>query len=276
MDSVLSSQVTTTGYFSMFGGTTELFRLRQVNTSAHWIAEYWDGAAWASVGSTITSPLASVANRYDIRFNLANSGGEFTIYVNGLEVATFSGDTLTTADTTISKIRFTSPSTSGVIGQTQSIVWGGIVFDSADTRNIVFDETIANATGAETGWTNDEPAIDDRYGSPNIADFIVGSADGQTETFIFNPAQGAVAGNNVDGVYLVISARAQTTPGLHIRGISRISGVNYESDNAVQPPSDAWREFILEFDLNPATAAEWVNPAAVDAAQWGVRVKATP
>jgi hypothetical protein len=268
---------TTNGFFSFYGPTTELFRLRMVNASGHWAAEYWNGSAFVQIGATVTSPLASAIIKFDIRFIIANSGGEFTVYANGVNVASLTAaDTLTTADTTLSKLRFAAQSTSQTVGNTTMTIWGGIVVDSADTRTILFDEATTAANGGETAWTNAEIDIDEVYGATTTTDFIVGDANLETETYTFGATAAGVAGNTVDGVYLVIHAKAQASPGLHIRGIARISATNYESDNSVQPTSAGWRSYALQFDNNPATAAEWANIAAVEAAEFGVRVKTTP
>jgi hypothetical protein len=268
---------TTNGFFSFYGPTTELFRLRMTNASAHWAAEYWNGSAFVQIGSTITSPLASGAIKIDIRFIIANSGGEFTVYANGVNVASLTAaDTLTTADTTLSKIRFTAQSTSSSLSNNIMVIWGGVVVDAADTRTILFDEATTLANGGETAWTNAEIDIDEVYGAATTVDFIVGDANNETETYTFGATAAGVAGNTVDGVYIVIHAKAQASPGLHVRGIARISATNYESDNSVQPTSASWNSYALRFDNNPSTAAEWANIAAVEAAEFGVRVKTSP
>lgn len=262
-------------FFSLFGPTLELFRLRIVNTSEHWEAEYYNGSTWAQIGSDITSPVASAsAVRIDIRFIIANSGGEFTVYANGASVASFTGDTLTTADTTITKLRVYAGSTSSAA---DFDVWLPIVVDSADTRNMLISESTASANGAETGWTNGEPEIDEFMGNPNLADFITGDANGETETFTFNSVAAALTGNTVDGVVIVAVAKAQVDPGLYLKGIVRVSSTNYESSNATQPEAADWSsDHIYKFDNDPSTSSEWANIAAVDAAQYGVRVNTTP
>lgn len=271
-----NAPVASSTFVTFSGPTSDLFRFASNGTAGNWDVQYWDGGAWVTIGSTITtaSIRTTTRSRIDIRFILDNAAGEFTIYRNGVSIASrTAADTIFTADTTLTKVRFTAIHTSTA----QGIIYQALLVDSLDTRTLVIDENIATSEGGANDFSGGgEPAIDDYLSGWIGSTFETADAAGENQTYNFAAVSASYSGNTVEGVVLGIVARAQTDPGLYLRGIVRTGDVNYDGDNSVQPTSGDWDTYYLKYEVDPSTGLAWADTAAVNARSYGMNARGTP
>lgn len=254
------------------GATTDLFRLVVINTSEHWKAEYWDGASWTQVGATITVPALSTAlQTVDIKWIIADSGGEWTVYVNGVSTLTFTGDTLTTADTTVDFVRFPAPSTSTSVYTAVA----GVCIDSVSTLDLVLTEEFSSGAGFHSDYDGTEAAVDNFVGSGTQESFITITTDLDRASFpFFANGAGVTASYTIEGVVLLSMAWAISDPGFIFQGFARQSATDTDGDNQVQVIASGEEVFIrLDFDVDPATAVAWTSITVVEAAEFGYQAQ---
>lgn len=258
-------------FLVLSGPTTDLFRLIAENISEDWSVEYWNGSAWVQIGADITSPRMNQNPRIDIHWDIADSGGTFEVFANGVSVASITGDTKFTDDTTVDTIQF-----SAYLGSNSySTRFSCPMVDSADLTSLWVEESIATSNGTNTDWTGSEIDIDDYVGDPNTADSISTSTDGHIETFNFANVDTDLAGYVPKGVVLGFVGKASADPGLVIKGQAYISSTNYDSDGYVQPVSADWSYYAVNFANDPSTAAAWADIAAINAAEFGFKALAS-
>jgi hypothetical protein len=261
-------------FVTISGPTSDLFRFATNGTTGSWDVQYWNGAAWTTIGSTLASPsLTGTVFRIDIRFILDNAAGEFSVYINGSLVRQLlSTDTIFTADTTLTKIKFTGITTAT---NTYLSVWM-LVIDNVDTRTLLITEDLTLANGGATGFTNFETEIDEVINVANDVDVIVANAADLYETYTWNGIYNLYLGNTVEAVVLAVRARAQTDPGLYLRGVIRSGGVNYDvAGTPIQPLAGTFNNYLLVMETNPTTGVAFTT-AQIDAYEWGLGSKSTP
>jgi hypothetical protein len=254
------------------GATTDLFRLVVVNTTEHWKAEYWDGATWTQVGATITAPvLSSSLTTVDIEWNIADAGGEWTVHVNGVSTLTFTGDTLTTADTTVDFVRFPAPGT----GTGTYTAVAGVCIDSVSTLDLVLTEETSSGAGFHSDYDGAESSVDNFIGSGVQSNYITMTTDLDRASFpFFANGAGVTDSYTIEGVALLSMAWAISDPGFIFQGFARQSSADADGDNQVQVTASGNETFIrLNFDVDPATAVAWTTITVVQAAQFGYQAQ---
>ena len=258
-------------FFELKGATTTLLRGRTLNTSEHWYFDYWDGAAYTKIGGNITYPTLKTGGvRIDIHFNIADSGGFFRIYQNGGLVASFEGDTLTTADTVADAIKVAAPHASNIMA------FAAVMVDANDTRYLHVADNTSLSTGFHNEYTGSETSIDNNLGSASTAFNVVFDANGERGTFNMSNVHSDLDGGTVEAVYYGICAKAVADPGLYFEGLCRIGSTDYVSADDFQPVAGFDNHGLMSFPNDPSTAVPWANVAAVNAAQWGLQAVTTP
>lgn len=262
----------TTGDAEVFyiGGPTEkLFRIAGQNTTEHWIPQYWNGSAWTDIGSTITAPDLSANDAYlIIHVTLDNSSGNFTVYngVSEAQIATFSGDTILTADSTITRCGITHMGSTGNVS--------AIMVGPADLRLNRIEEDDAASAGSTSTVTNDYLSLDD-YVHQGTANFVTADAADEEILVTMNTIGATFSAWSVDQVIMAYSAQASGEPPLYLKPLCRASGTTYENSKSITALTAGYATFDAAFTTNPSTGSAWANAAAVDGAEWGFRAKST-
>lgn len=257
------------------GPTSDLFRIVCVDTvtsGGSQKAQYWNGSSWVDIGTLSTNLTSSSTYRLDVHWNIADSGGEFTVYVNGASEATMSGDTKFTSDTTVDTLRFTSVTN----GSEFTYVFPFMIAD-ADSRALVMLSIQPNSNGFYTTLTGSETSVDDYlFGSSYTSTYAVGDADGEKLTLNFPDLSAyGYTGYAVRGVALAFAAKAQSEPGLYIKPLTRKSSTDYAPTGSFQPGSVAVEHFAYTMLNDPATGAAWSDQAAVDDTEFGIEMSTT-
>lgn len=262
--------------FQLAGATLDLFQIIAVGTAGQWKSQYWNGASWTDIGSTITTAgqLLGDSVRIDVTWNIADSGGYFTIYANGAEVATFSGDTLLTADTTIDFVRILCAS--GNNGA--RLTFTSIIVDSVDTRTLHMYEIIPTSTG---GVNNDTGAlwfwIAEYWGQGDTSDYATFDAVGEQEDWQFADFPAEVTDSwAVESAVLGVAAKAIADPGWVLEGYITKSGVEHTDNNNIQPTAGAFAVKFIDFSIDPDTGVAWANKSALEAVTFGLTAQTPP
>lgn len=263
--------------FTLSGATSDLFRVVAVDTNLGGTgtqkAQYWDGSAWQDVASLSSALADSAMHRIDVHWNIADSGGEFTVYVGGASEASFSGDTLRTADTAVNTISLQALYDHDFY----TTSYGPLLIADADTRGMVLASGLPSSNGAHTEFINGEPEVDDiPYTAGYANDYATGDADGERMTLNIANISGTFAGYSVRAVALVFAAQPQAEPGLFLKPLVRVSSTDYNPSGSVQPTSADDTDYYGFVMLNdPSTGSPWADQAAVEACELGVILSST-
>lgn len=263
--------------FKMSGATEDLFRIICVDTvtsGGQQKAQYYNGSTWVDIATLTTNLTHTAAVRLDIHLKLADSGGEFTVYVDGASEASFTGDTLLTADTEIDSITL-----SGCDGNSSNLfVWRPIVVADADTRGMEFWSAIPASNGNHTETTGSESSVDNYLYSSGYSDnHAVGDANGERLTLNFFDIAAEFSGYSVAAVAVGIAAKAQSEPGLYIKPLARdaSAATDYNPGSSFQPGSTGIRSFFWTMLTDPATASAWASQADVNDYEFGLEMSST-
>lgn len=260
------------------GATTDLFRLiaTATNTSGTGVTklQYWDGSAWQDVATLSTGLTSAADSIVDIHWIIADSGGEITVYVNNVSEASFTGDTLRTADTTIDTVTLCAMYNDA----SYDTNFGPLVIADADTRGLVWTYDYGNANGNYTEFTGGEPEVDDiMLQSGHDTNSAIADANGERMTLAFPSIDVAYAGYSVAAVAIGFSGEAQADPGLHIKPLVRKSSTDYNPTGSAQLTSTGGAQQFAAFTMltDPSTGSAWADQAAVEACEFGLEASST-
>lgn len=263
------------------GATTDLLRIRNVNAysaNPDLRFEYWDGSAWTQIGSDIGS---SENVDIDVHWHIDGAAGEFEIYLNGVLSQSVTGDTLHTADTTIDTISFFGSENNTSY---ETTFWH-IFVDSVDSRGLYMDVGGTNSAGFYNDFAGgDFSDVNEQPGASNWqTDYIIGDAAAEKFTGVNTAINASLeASGTVETVIVGFSGGAQTEPALYAKPLMRISSTDYNPTGSVQAKVEvvltpSYRGFYgIEVPNDPSTGSPWANVAAVEAAEFGWEMSATP
>lgn len=255
------------------GATTELLRIATTGTAGDTVFQYWNGSAWVTIGSALGTNLdaagSGASTRFDIHCKLHGSTGEFKVYVDGVDKATLSGNTLFTADTTANALIFRAGHASF------DSEYGHIFVDSVDTRGLFVDNGMPSSNGTYAEWNGGEPDVDNIMYAPTYAnEFATGDAHGKRMLLNFGSIAAAYSGFTVEGVVIAWVGQAVAEPAFYLKPITRVAS-DYAPPGSVQPTSPLRLTYGFRLDNNPATGAPWASQAAVNGQQMGLIVSNT-
>jgi hypothetical protein len=247
------------------GPTNDLMRILCTNAVAQ--GQYWNGAAWVNFGSTYTINL-DTCTRLDFHVKLDNATGLFEWYANDALIASFSGDTILSTDSTVSRFAVRTP-------QATSSGWNAyfsqfIIADESTVGCKVFQHTLT-ADGANTGWDG-----------PGFAGYNMGVRSlPQVDTAIYTGTANAIETAVVDnllatglyirGVAVNVAARRSGAGLTKVDPVLRSGGTNYFGTEKSIGYGNTHARHIWTTD--PATAAAW-DSTGVNQIEAGVRAKA--
>lgn len=259
------------------GATQDLFRIIAVDTvssSGAQKAQYYNGSTWVDIATLSTSLYSSSgSHRLDIYWKIADSAGEFTVYVNGSSEASVSGiDTLLTSDTTINTVRLESPDA------VYTLAVSCVVVDSADTRGLEWCTDIPTSDGTHTEWSGIEADVDNNlYAVGTVGTSCVASADGQRFTLNFPAISAAFSGYTVEWVGVGAQVQAQSEPSLYIKPQVRKSSTDYTpaAGGSYQARAATGTIKVLPLAADPSTGSAWADQSAVEACELGLQASTT-
>lgn len=220
------------------------------------------GSGLVDNGSPLSFPTDALA-RFDWYYLQDNTNGRLQIWINGVSVFNFTGDTIGGSLGQAAKIHFQSM---GVNSDNYGRYSGVLVADT-DTRAMRLVQRLPTGNGAQTGWTGDYTSIDET--GVNDADFITSASVGDTETFTFADLPSEFANSPIAAVVLSGRMQGSLTSPTALRGIARIGTTDYEEDVS-NPMTTSYGPTQIIFPLNPSNVAEW-TASDINAAEFGFK-----
>lgn len=246
---------------------TPLFQL-VVNgsTTTQLDCQVWTGSAWSTMGSFIFGAYRQNLTRMELRLKIADAG-TFELYANGLRVVQFSGDTLRTAETTISKMRFQVS-----YSNTNSEYLSAILMTDANEPpfDLHMTQNLPTGNGGQTAWVGDYTAVDETGFSS--LDFVSSDTVGQVETFTYAALNSALNGMDVYAVVNSAMSRVGASGPGNITGVVRTASTDYDASDYSPPIGQLTPKQII-MSTNPATSAQW-TVSEVNSHEIGFKAKA--
>jgi len=213
----------------------------------------WNGSSWVDI--TTMSISNDVLYRIDIHIVVADSGS-IDVYLDKVNVSSFSGDTNVTDVNNIGFLRLRSASTSD--SPAFSYYYSQVIVATDDTRPRNVMTLYPNGTGASSEWSGSYTDIDeavDGNQNPDDTDFISATASSLTHTVALSSA--TVSDYRIDA--LVIGARAQrggSDPKNLKIGFRSSTGAEDYSTNLSGLSSVNFAPFQYISTANPADSAD--------------------
>jgi len=246
-------------------GTTELFNFNGQGNSGIGALSYHNGTSMQI--AVVTGGDYNGLHRVDINIKMADTGGVFKVYRDGvldLDLTSITEDTIRTAATTLNRITINTFSLSNT-------VYSSIILANEDTRGMRLTQQLPTGAGATSQWGGTYASIDET--GINDTDSISTSVIGDVSTFSF-PAIPTDFNSSAWVVKAVAAGlRATATPegDIDVAGVVRTASTNYETAALDIPPSYIGKQAIWE--VNPNTTAAWTYSDA-SGAQIGVKAVA--
>lgn len=254
-------------YFGVFdssvSSTYELFGFWQNSTGTR--VSYFNGTTRAYSPYLGYSLYGTGLKRIDVHFKIAASGGIIELFVDGKSVASFSGvagDTDYASALGVDMFRATNYAQSSA-----SSAYSGIVMADEDTRRFRVIGLEPTANGTHTDWTGGYGDIDETGYSDT--DYLYSDAADEKSTFVFADVPAQFSQHKVAGVCLSGRGIGDVVSPQLIRGIARLSSVDYELDPTNGMPATINGISYL-WTTNPATSAAWTI-SEVNAGEFGFR-----
>lgn len=231
-------------------GGTGLLRLLMTNGVPS--LQVWDGAVWNTVAGPYDSyvPWANGTHtEFDVYFDIADTG-TFKLFVNRMEVMSYSGDTFLTAATTVDSADFQAL-VSGI-----NNMFSQIILASEKTVGMKCFSATLEGAGASSDMTGAYTTVDEE-GYFDDTDKVTSGTAGQVTSFTFENMPGSA---QLVPRAVQVNARCQKSGGAAPEQIAlglRASGTNYYgADKALTTSFAGYNEI---WNVDPSDSSAWTN-----------------
>ncbi len=229
----------------------ERIRIITTNTINQFRVEKVDASGTATqLGSSfllVPSNLSGSPDKLDV-YMVYNSVGTFTVYLNGIQYFTYSGDVTTNSVTALANIRFGNGSGTG------NSAWAEVILADTDTRSWNLQTLPPVANGNTHNFDTGSPA------ASNVNEIVLNDStlDGSTTSGqIDQYTIPAIAGGTYTIISIGVSARMQkgaSGPSKMDLGV-RSGGSDFWSSDQVL--TVAWTDYQNWWATDPNTSATW-------------------
>lgn len=243
-------------------GTETEYRI-STDASGFWTVARYKTASFTDLATTSSAAItANTLQDIDIFYTRHVSTGVFQVYVNGVSVMNFSGDTDT--ESAVAMIRF-----EGLTTNTREMNISQVIVADENTIGWKLATLSPDGNGAQTAWTNDYTAVDEF--SYNSADFIETNSTSQTETYTCSNINATYSTYNVKAVAVAMRASNDSGSAVNdLQAVVRVSGTDYTSSNLSFTKDGTEQSKQNVWNTNPATSAAWTQ-SEVNALEVGVK-----
>jgi len=219
--------------------------------------------------ATAATPLVTnTTYLIEIYYTIADSGGKFSVKINGISAIDFTGDTKPGTDTTFDNVYF------GSQGSNYGYAYyDNIILDSANWIGKTYIQGLA-PTGAGT-TTQLTPSAGSNYACvdeipASDTDYVYSNTVDQLDTYAAGNLTGTIGTIKAVQVQSRVVKEGTATP-QNVKLAVRSGATDYVSADKVVPTTAATVASIWETD--PATSAAW-SEANVNAVEIGVKTAA--
>tara|TARA_R110002126_G_scaffold131090_3_gene274809 strand:- start:78 stop:1109 length:1032 start_codon:yes stop_codon:yes gene_type:complete len=255
------------------GNNISLLRFVSV-TDQTFRVELWNGSSYTTVITSIAFNPDTDPSRFDVKFKIHDTAGVIEVYKSDVLVGSYSGDTLLTASTAISRARF-KQWRGGNSSWTYVAFYSQILAMDTSTRGI---EVIQEQPNAATTY-----AGQDSGGLTDI-NAVVPTTTVDTSKMVFSvaDAKSAFTTTSMDTSYntgwqvvsVISTARASRGTGSSISTVAPMVRTSTGVDAFASPQTTTetlFKPHFSEFTVNPDTTSAW-TVAEANAAAVGLRV----
>ncbi len=268
-----------------------LFRLIDTANNQSPFVFNGDSGAWQcernTTGSTFvdfavvnssTEFVSDTLHTFDFHWKIDAIDGIYELFIDGVSVARFDGDTETQASTTVDAIQFTAGNGNNevIFARFSEVIVTDVAIAPALTtigwKLATLGPTADSAVNNE--WTNGATEVDDIGEPTDLTLAHVGIKDKNQGFVMDDISAGASADNNVIKA-VVVSARAIVGVGTvkKLRAQTRIGGADFTSGDLTDTRNTHLRYLQHVFDQDPDASDVWTE-AVVNAAEFGLRSRA--
>jgi hypothetical protein len=232
------------------------------------------GSGANQVQSANSVILLNTWHHVEVASQVADSGGRFIVWVDGVNVIDFTGDTRNGgSDTTIGQVRWGRTSVSGGESQISDIRIGdGLTQVGVTTVGMLLPDGAGNTTGLsqQPGTGSNFDKVDEATPNGNT-DYVFSATEGNFDLYTLTNLLASPTGSwEVKAVQTTLNAQASDGGAKFIRPVLRSGGSNAVGASQVLPASYTSRMEV--FENNPVTAAAWTE-AEVNALEVGPEVR---
>ena len=268
------SQANTTPLTFKGSDGTDILRFRQTASSSSQI-DLWDGSAWINVVSTFTFNPATDPSRFDLKFKMHDTAGVIEVYKDNVLVGSYSGDTLRTSSTTVSRVALNNYYTSQSAYVFQAIYSQILAMDTS-TRGVIVKQlepsAAGNYSGQDSGVYTDIDEVIPTYPAVDQDKLVFSVADAKASFPTGSLPSSYDTGWQV--ISLVVSPRVARGIGSSVSTVAPMVRTATGVDAFASPqtaPETTFNNRFAEFTVNPDTGSAWTVPQA-NSAQIGVKV----
>lgn len=260
-----SSGTPASGHLSVWDSVNNRALMRWANQDA--VPQYYNGAAWVTVGSFALGQFLTTMQRIGMRCKLHGSAGVLQWLLNGAVVAEVTGNTLFTSSTTCDSALIYSAGAS--YGSRMVGVSGGILADTNPsdaqycTRYPTADVVNTMATG--TFADIDEAAL-------NLADSTTGAVGG-THLMTLSAMPANMPAQVSAAIDYILGAKGGAAAPQNIQGAVRQAGGDYFTADKPLPYAAQGNPVVVSRTLNPATGGGF-TVAELNADAFGYKLTA--
>ena len=239
-------------------GTVRL-RIRANNLSSPGPVVIEKVSAAGTVTALVTSALnfssvgSATPDKVDVYINYAVAG-QITLYCNGTQICTYSGDVTTDGVTSLSYWDIGPLWASNGGGNTLT-AWSEMIVSTRDTRNMSLVTQVASANGNADTFTAGTAAnlaantMSTGQASPNYS-----LSAGQIQQYTVTPALPAGSFGVVSVVHTALATIGTSGP-TKFDFMVRTGGADFTSPDIA--PTLAWAAYAYAWDVNPNTGNAW-------------------
>ena len=229
-----------------------------------WNLEHWNGVALTELPTNLIISN-DVIHRIDMHWKIANSG-IFEVYIDGVFITSFEGDTLEGVVTQVDQVIFrpTSKENSSLFNSYISEV----IVSTVETIGWRLATLTPDGPGNSTTWTGDDTDVVN--GFPNDTTFISSGTAEEVEQFTVTDLSVTAAALDIEAVVVAARSRNAITGPQNIQLGVRTGGSDFFGSTITA--STGFTPAFEVFNVNPDTGQVWTT-SEVNALEIGVKSK---
>jgi hypothetical protein len=228
--------------------------------------QYWSGSAWVAASASTMVVPTNALHKFDVRLEIANSGGVIACYVDGVLLNSMSGDTSFISPDSVNEVWVY---TTGGGSDPNTVAISEVQILDVSTLGRRLATLYLTGTGTTDAWTPSTGATSvatmDEAGSYADSDYASSPTANQIYTGVTSDLSTTAQQYAVDSIVIAYRALHGATGPQNLQGVVRTGGTNYPSGVSVASLTTGFGYTWDAFDTNPDTAGAW-TPSDINTA----------